>query len=380
MTKPMILGLVGGLLIVAAITLTFLIEPNLSVPIPGLASDPETTENSPAKQKSADAPAVETKAPPETQTAKVSPDDAKSPAGRQTEESGKAAQPSFDIVRVNPAGDTVIAGRAAPNAEIIIREGDKIVGTATADRRGEWVIIPGEPLSPGARELSLAARDKTGKETAAGRTVIVVVPAPGKDVAGAEAQKNRGALALSVPKAGTGTRVIQKPGDGSASRDAEGAKSSSVDAPVTIDAVDYDGSGRVTINGTAAPEASLHVYLDNRLAARGNADKAGRWRVVPGKALPPGTYTLRIDHVNPQGKVIRRAEANFLRPASPTALEPKAVIKVESGNSLWRIARRVYGEGVLYSVIYEANRNQIRDPDLIYPGQVFFVPHRDGNG
>jgi len=242
------------------------------------------------------------------------------------------------------------------------------------------VIIPGEPLSPGARELSLAAKDKTGKETAAGRTVIVVVPAPGKDVAGAEAQKNRGALALSVPRDRTGTRVIQKPGDGSVSRDAEGAKSSSVDAPVTIDAVDYDGSGRVTINGTAAPEASLHVYLDNRLAARGNADKAGRWRVVPGKPLPPGTYTLRIDHVDPQGKVIRRAEANFLRPASPTALEPKAVIKVESGNSLWRIARRVYGEGVLYSVIYEANRNQIRDPDLIYPGQVFFVPHRDGNG
>ncbi|MDE0941760.1 MAG: LysM peptidoglycan-binding domain-containing protein, partial [Alphaproteobacteria bacterium] len=43
-------------------------------------------------------------------------------------------------------------------------------------------------------------------------------------------------------------------------------------------------------------------------------------------------------------------------------------------NSLWRIARRVYGSGVRYTVIYQANDSQIRDPDLIFPGQVFNLP------
>ena len=47
---------------------------------------------------------------------------------------------------------------------------------------------------------------------------------------------------------------------------------------------------------------------------------------------------------------------------------------VQPGNSLWRIARRIYGGGMRYVVIYEANRDQIRDADLIYPGQIFVTP------
>ena len=50
------------------------------------------------------------------------------------------------------------------------------------------------------------------------------------------------------------------------------------------------------------------------------------------------------------------------------------VVVVQPGNSLWRIARRVYGEGVQYTIIYSANKQQIGNPDLIYPGQVFQVP------
>lgn len=52
-------------------------------------------------------------------------------------------------------------------------------------------------------------------------------------------------------------------------------------------------------------------------------------------------------------------------------------VVVQPGNSLWRIARRAYGSGAQYTVIYEANVDQIRDPDLIYPGQIFEVPGED---
>jgi nucleoid-associated protein YgaU len=50
----------------------------------------------------------------------------------------------------------------------------------------------------------------------------------------------------------------------------------------------------------------------------------------------------------------------------------KAIIR--HGDNLWTIARRVYGRGIKYTTIYTANSDQIRDPDLIYPGQVFDLP------
>ncbi|MFB0952675.1 MAG: LysM peptidoglycan-binding domain-containing protein, partial [Rhodospirillales bacterium] len=49
-------------------------------------------------------------------------------------------------------------------------------------------------------------------------------------------------------------------------------------------------------------------------------------------------------------------------------------VLVQPGNSLWRIARRVYGSGFSYSQIFEANKDRIGDPDMIFPGQVFEVP------
>ncbi|VAW21209.1 LysM domain protein, partial [hydrothermal vent metagenome] len=47
---------------------------------------------------------------------------------------------------------------------------------------------------------------------------------------------------------------------------------------------------------------------------------------------------------------------------------------IRRGDNLWTIARRVYGFGIRYIAIFEANKNKIRDPDLIYPGQVFDLP------
>jgi nucleoid-associated protein YgaU len=57
-----------------------------------------------------------------------------------------------------------------------------------------------------------------------------------------------------------------------------------------------------------------------------------------------------------------------------TGIAPGSLVVVRSGNSLWRIARRTYGTGFKYTVIYDANRNQIKNQDLIYPGQVFALP------
>ena len=66
--------------------------------------------------------------------------------------------------------------------------------------------------------------------------------------------------------------------------------------------------------------------------------------------------------------------------SEPAAAEPAAeaaapiTITVQPGFTLWAIARDTYGDGVLYVQVFEANRDKIKDPDLIYPGQVFTVP------
>ena len=52
-------------------------------------------------------------------------------------------------------------------------------------------------------------------------------------------------------------------------------------------------------------------------------------------------------------------------------------VTVIRGNSLWRIARRTYGEGIMYTLIYEANKDVIKDADLIYPGQIFNLPSKN---
>jgi hypothetical protein len=72
------------------------------------------------------------------------------------------------------------------------------------------------------------------------------------------------------------------------------------------------------------------------------------------------------------------ASAATAAAAAPPVTAPvtaAAIITVQPGFTLWGIASESYGDGLLYVQVYEANKDQIRDPDLIYPGQVFTVPN-----
>ena len=88
--------------------------------------------------------------------------------------------------------------------------------------------------------------------------------------------------------------------------------------------------------------------------------------------ITPGIYTLRLDEVDSSGAVLSRIESPFKQEAKDLLDKLFAeAITVQPGNSLWRIARRIYGRGILYMEIYKKNDHLIKNPDLIYPGQVF---------
>src|SRR5262249_38794395 len=126
--------------------------------------------------------------------------------------------------------------------------------------------------------------------------------------------------------------------------------------------------------GAAAPNAPLNIYVDNEHVGSAIAGQTGRWSVIPSKPLSEGVHYLRVDQVEAGGKVVARVESPFAR-VQPIALTSgDARVIVQPGNSLWRIARRALGGGDRFTAIYQANKSQITDPDLIYPGQVFVVP------
>ncbi len=265
--------------------------------------------------------------------------------------------PSFDIVRINPQGDTVMAGRAKPGTKVEIYDGDKKIGEVESDRRGEWVFVPESPLEPGNRRLSLIQREKDGSAVPSSSDVLVVVPERGQ---GGQV------LAMRVPKEGQpgSVEILQRPAD-----DIKANESSKF----SVDAVDYDANGKLDIVGKAPPGSLVQVYIDNQFVGRAKANERGQWSLKPEKPLAPGNYQLRADQIEADGKVVARAEVHFARSMPLQDVKPGTLVVVQ-GNSLWRIARNTYGSGFRYTEIFEANREQIKDADLIFPGQVFKMP------
>ncbi|MCB4820468.1 LysM peptidoglycan-binding domain-containing protein [Roseicella aerolata] len=284
-----------------------------------------------------------------------------------------AAIPRFHITRVGARGTLVTAGLAAPGAEVQLLEGGREIGRARADMRGEWVILPGDPLPPGPRELSLLARSPGSAAVPSRDTVLLMVPEPplGQAVASLAAgpatrAEAAGGMAVLLPPtaaAGAAPRLLQAPPEAAPGRQRLG-----------LDVVDYDEAGGMRFAGSAAPGATVRIYVGQDHAGDAVADAAGRWALSPATQPAYGRHVLRVDQLAAAGAVAARIELPFQRDQVQEEGLADGRLIVQPGANLWRIARRVYGRGTRYTVIYQANREQIRDPNLIYPGQVFNLP------
>lgn len=324
MKRPVLIAIVGAVVVLLALILAFLT----------LGGEDEAPPQAPP-------------APEETSQATPPPAEPVAPTAEPT-------APSFDVVRIDPEGNTVMAGRAQPNSDVVIRDRDRVVGRAKADARGEWVFLPDEPLPPGSRELSLEATAPDGVTEESEDVVVLVVP---------ETEGER-TLALRTGREGGNSRLLQ------------GAPPVEGEGHLTVDTVDYDDEGHLTVGGRADPGGIIQLYLDNAFLGRTEVDGEGFWSISPETPAPLGDHTLRVDLVNDDGQVMARLEMPFSRGDSPRLPEGVRVV-VQPGNNLWVLARRAYGEGTAYTVIYDANKGQIVDPDRIFPGQVFIVPDPD---
>jgi nucleoid-associated protein YgaU len=428
------------------------------------AAAPEAPVGQPAAESTAQAPAAEAPAPA----------------------AGDA--PTFDIVRVEPTGETVIAGLAAPNTTVEVLDGPEAVATAEANERGEWALVLDKPLPAGSHDLAIrtTSKDKSTVTLSDQRVAVavpenkdeqplVVLSSPDAPSAVMQAPKEseiasapstgagEGAPPAAAAPSGPGTAAAPEAGPAepappastsgesdiaaapsepatpstseppvAASPDAppaapsapkEGQKQSDVAAgeptpPATaaeepasapapgmpakplpqvgVAAVEAETDGSLYIAGTATTKDPVRVYLDDKLIGEAEPGEGGTWLLETKREVAPGDYTIRADQVETgSGKVIVRAEVAFEREiavatlkqssesgdagsaeTSGTVAGPMTVI-IKRGDNLWRISRELYGQGIRFSTIYQANRDQIRNPDKIYPGQVFVLPAGD---
>ena len=337
-------------------------------------------------------PPIVPPASPAIQTAP--PASAPAPADKTPAHSA-APGPAFDVVNVDPSGAAVIAGRAAPNEKVELRDGDKTVAAATADAAGQFVIIP-PALSPGDHSLFLAGNSDKG-QPAISAPVAISVPA----------QEAKAGVAPGPPEAKTAVAVAA-PTNPSAEPSALGMRTLATPAPasgarVAIQSVEAEAAGGLVAKGSAEPNASLRLYLNQADVAEAKTQADGRWSLTIKSGMTPGGYVMQADEINPSGAIVVAsantpfeypdmpaappAQAAATAPASPAqssapspadpVVESVQTKRVATGHTLWALSKSYYGDPTHYPVIYEANRAQIHNPNVIFPGQVFVVPKSD---
>jgi hypothetical protein len=282
------------------------------------------------------------------------------------------AVPTFDIARIGPDGRAVIAGRANPGAKIVLLDGGKEIARGEADARGEWVVIVQDmPLGAGQHELRVVQHIEGRAPVTSEQVVVAVVPeapaappaAPGQPRPASPPPREE-TLVMIAPPGGGPAKLVQAPSAAGVPRSGDLAMST----------LDYDDAGHVTVTGQATPGVVVRVYINDNLVAEGAAGSDGRWKLQPPDPVGPGKHTLRLDRLASDGKPVARLELPFDRVVVPPGTKDLRRLVVVRGDNLWNIARAHYGVGFHHTVIYGANKEQIRNPDLIYPGQVFSLP------
>ncbi len=272
--------------------------------------------------------------------------------------------PSFDVARIGTDGRAVIAGRAAPDAKIVLLDGGKEIAKGASDARGEWVIILQDPpLAVGQHELRVVQHIEGRAPLTSEQAVVAVVPEP--PAANAPALPRAETLVMISPPAGAAT-LVQPP-------TAAGLPKS---ADLSVSTLDYDDGGHVTVSGLAAPGTVVRAYVNDRMVAEGKAAADGRWRLKPADPIGEGKHLLRLDRIATDGKPVARLELPFDRVVvAPVSSTDGRRLHIVKGDNLWNIAQAHYGAGWRHTVIFAANKDQVKNPHLIYPGQILSLPN-----
>ena len=307
-----------------------------------------------------------------------------------------AAPLTIDLARVKPDGAAVFAGTAAANAKIRIFEGDILLGETVANANGEWVIVLEKSLAAGQHLISVAMERSDGSTEMADRSLAVEIY---------QDTETKPLVAL-LPETATEVPVlIQSPDDVDAASpaapaseaivadatgaDAAAAKAAMGDtteaaptkpqaksqiAALAPSAIIWRDASRILISGTS--RGGVRVTVNDEKGQFGEALVLadGAWQVAGSLDMDIAVNQLRFALFDDANQIIARYDLPVKARDLAKGQDGSPLVVVNKGDMLWRIAYHQLGEGVKYVDIVRRNQQDINDPDLIYPKQIFAVP------
>lgn len=349
-------------------------EPVAAEPTPASPSapaEPAPAEPAPTPAVSATEPAVApTTAPaaapaPEAPAVAVAAADPAAPAPATTAPVAVAANvpPTIDAIEIE--GDrTFFAGAGPEGASMRLYVDDAFIADAIVEE-GRWLVEAGKVLTKSEQRVRIDMLQPDTAKVAARAEVDFVVDLPVADTPIAVAEAPAVAPIPEEPVAA----VAEAPAEPVAEPVAS-AEPATTTEPAPVVTAQAEPSPAAEPAAVTEPEAVAEPAVA--------ADPA-----APTEPAPVAEPAPAVDVAAP---AVEPSPAPAAEPAIPTLVavavggpdaerfaSGKAIIR--RGDNLWTIARRVYGEGIKYTTIYDANTGQIRDPDRIYPGQVFELPN-----
>jgi nucleoid-associated protein YgaU len=294
------------------------------------------------------------------------------------DEGEKAANdnlPRFDVAEVDELGNGVFSGRAFRNVRVWLKKLDgSVVGETVSLEDGSFTILTNTPLPEGESVLALVAEEIPGGgiKVASERLVISRFPGGPALIVAQKDTADTVSRILQEPVTRKPLDTAQKSGDNASVSNSNASKESAEGKLLKIKIIDYDEKGRLAISGKAKPGSKISIEVNGRTIGSTNTDDQGQWSLTTIEGMADGA-----------NKIVAKASlgdeySTTSMPFAPDELVQKfpkgRLVVVQPGNSLWRIARRTYGSGFRYTVIFAANRDQVTNPDLIYPGQVLHTP------
>ena len=337
-----------------------------------------------------------------------------------------AAPLTIGLARVKPDGAALFAGTAAPNAKIRIFEGNILLGETIANANGEWLIVLEKSLASGQHLISVAMERSDGTTEMANRSlaveiyqdteskplvallpetateVPVLIQSPddvdksksaatasevtASEVTASEVTASEAAASeVTASEVTASEAIVADPAQADAAMhetaepapaktQANSQIAASQIAALAPSAIVWRDASRILISGTS--RGGVRVTVND---ARGQFGEAlvladGAWQVAGSLDMDIAVNQLRFALFDDANQVIARYDLPVKARDLAKGQDGSPLVVVNKGDMLWRIAYHQLGEGVKYVDIVRRNQQDIADPDLIYPKQIFAVP------
>lgn len=300
------------------------------------------------------------------------------------------AAPAFSSVGVDHRGRASFTGTASPGDRVSVVRGSKVLGRAFAGRDGSWTIEFRVPQAREPYELKVEALRSGGEVVAGPQWAIVSAPEssgglPRITLAGLEQSATE--TSPTKPEAATpATTEAAQP-----------------DVGIIIEKVVVDAKGAASLRGKADAGGTIKVQLGGKDVASTKVATNGVWSLIVTNTSAAAVKSARVVLQSASGQELDFSEFPLALPAAavvpvelpvaskvasqssaamPPALsgtfKPKRergyFVKVRRGDSLWKLAKRHYGDGRKWTKIMKANSKRLGDPDVIRPGRRLYLP------